>query len=120
MLHRRNYHKVENGLDANILRREDADTYYEREAIPLLTLHAVKGLEFPVVFVVGINEGILPVSEEKEEEERKLLYVGMTRARKQLYMSSSGSSLRTQRVRWFYIRVMCAMRIFIFLIRTFL
>lgn len=83
-------HLVENGLDANILRGEDADTYYEREAIPLLTLHAVKGLEFPVVFVVGINEGILPVSEEKEEEERKLLYVGMTRARKQLYMSSSG------------------------------
>lgn len=83
-------HLVENGLDANILRGEDADTYYEREAIPLLTLHAVKGLEFPVVFVVGINDGILPVSEEKEEEERKLLYVGMTRARKQLYMSSSG------------------------------
>ena len=83
-------HLLENGLDANILRGEDADTYYEREAIPLLTLHAVKGLEFPIVFVVGINEGIIPVSEDKEEEERKLLYVGMTRARKQLYMSSSG------------------------------
>ncbi len=81
---------VENGLDANILRGKDADTYYDREAISLLTLHAVKGLEFPIVFIVGINEGILPVSEEKEEEERKLLYVGMTRARKQLYMSSSG------------------------------
>lgn len=85
---------LEKGLDANLLRGEDADAFYEREAIPLLTLHAAKGLEFPVMFVVGINEGILPVSEEKEEEERKLLYVGMTRARQLLYMSSSGTKSR--------------------------
>ena len=51
-------------------------------------------MEFPVVFLVGINDNILPYSEEKEEEERKLLYVGMTRARELLYVSSSAQGSR--------------------------
>ena len=66
------------------------------EAVNFLTLHAAKGLEFPVVFLVGLEEAIFPhfkclEVQESLEEERRLCYVGMTRAEEKLYMSGARS-----------------------------
>ena len=68
---------------------DDKEFAFGLDKVKLFTLHSVKGLEASVVYLVGLNEGILPYSEESLEEERKLLYVGMTRAKQMLYMSSS-------------------------------
>jgi DNA helicase-2/ATP-dependent DNA helicase PcrA len=70
----------------------DADAYDERAQITLMTLHAAKGLEFPLVFLCGLEEGLFPHSRtflkpDDIEEERRLCYVGMTRAMDTLIMS---------------------------------
>ncbi|MBW2038396.1 MAG: UvrD-helicase domain-containing protein [Deltaproteobacteria bacterium] len=71
----------------------DIDEYEDgANRVSLITLHSAKGLEFPVVFIVGLEEGLLPYylrlgNPEDLEEERRLCYVGMTRAQERLYMS---------------------------------
>jgi ATP-dependent DNA helicase UvrD/PcrA len=70
----------------------DADDYDERSQITLMSLHAAKGLEFPLVFLSGLEEGLFPHSRtmlqpDDVEEERRLCYVGMTRAMDQLILS---------------------------------
>ena len=79
----------------NVALLSDIDNFDDDEdAVTLMTLHSAKGLEFPVVFIVGFEEGIFPSNQSKSEdggieEERRLLYVGITRAKKILYLSSS-------------------------------
>lgn len=68
------------------------------DQITLMTMHAAKGLEFPYVFIVGMEEGLFPLSRASEsddelEEERRLAYVGMTRAEEQLYLTAARSRL---------------------------
>ena len=71
----------------------DTDTYYpQAERVSLMTMHAAKGLEFPVVFIAGCEKGYIPFErgEDKESdinEERRLFYVAMTRAKERLYLT---------------------------------
>jgi DNA helicase-2/ATP-dependent DNA helicase PcrA len=77
-----------------------ADTASTEQKVTLMTIHAAKGLEFPVVFMVGMEEGIFPNARVFEsspaqlEEERRLCYVGMTRAREELHMTYAQSRLQ--------------------------
>ncbi|MEK7059718.1 MAG: UvrD-helicase domain-containing protein [Patescibacteria group bacterium] len=73
-------------------------TDFKGDAVTLMTLHAAKGLEFPVVFMTGMEESIFPHSralydQNEMEEERRLCYVGMTRACQELYMSYASSRM---------------------------
>ncbi|MFL2028999.1 DNA helicase PcrA [Loigolactobacillus zhaoyuanensis] len=80
------------------------DIEEESSEVTLMTLHAAKGLEFPVVFMMGMEEGIFPLSRammenDELEEERRLAYVGITRAKKKLYLTNAYSRMlygRTQ------------------------
>ena len=81
-------------LESVTLASDQDQVETEAGSISMMTLHTSKGLEFPLVFIVGMEEGLFPsirpnevASEEDIEEERRLCYVGMTRAREKLYLS---------------------------------
>ncbi len=77
-------------LDSTALHSE-TDDYDETAAVTLMTLHNAKGLEFPIVFLVGCEQGLLPhsrsLSDDGLEEERRLCYVGVTRSQKRLFLT---------------------------------
>jgi DNA helicase-2/ATP-dependent DNA helicase PcrA len=82
-------------LDRSVL-VSDADQIRDEAPVVLMTLHAAKGLEFETVFLVGLEEGLMPhartlTSDHALEEERRLCYVGMTRAMERLYLTHAQS-----------------------------
>lgn len=89
------YDRLEDFLaDASLM--SSADESSAKNSVTLMTLHAAKGLEFPVVFMVGMEEGLFPSSRASEdeaglEEERRLAYVGMTRAMRRLWLTYAAS-----------------------------
>lgn len=90
---------LEDFLEEVALVSEVDQVDFNRNAVTLMTVHAAKGLEFPVVFVAGLEEGMFPISgaletEREIEEERRLMYVGMTRARSRLVLSHAGTRSR--------------------------
>lgn len=86
----RRHARLQDFLNALALQRDLDDFTYHPEKISLLTLHAAKGLEFNVVFIIGCEETLLPMSlpglAADPDEERRLFYVGMTRAKEQLFL----------------------------------
>jgi DNA helicase-2/ATP-dependent DNA helicase PcrA len=77
-----------------LITRDEADEEEQRGKVNLMTIHAAKGLEFDIVFLVGLEDGIIPHARSLEEsdgnieEERRLFYVAMTRAKNHLFLSS--------------------------------
>nr|WP_307722378.1 DNA helicase PcrA [Paucilactobacillus kaifaensis] len=93
-----NANKVTNFLADLALVSAQDDVDEQTAAVTLMTLHAAKGLEFPVVFLMGMEEGIFPLSraileDDELEEERRLAYVGITRAKRKLYLSNAYSRM---------------------------
>ena len=83
---------LELGVESDLKRC--GNKQYVSEAVTLMTLHGSKGLEFPAVFICGAEKGLIPLESEKHpadrDEERRLFYVGMTRAKEELVITSSG------------------------------
>ncbi|MDE2071721.1 MAG: UvrD-helicase domain-containing protein [Patescibacteria group bacterium] len=82
---------IEDFLESAALQSEQDEIKEERNVVRLMTVHASKGLEFPVVFIVGLEEGLFPYESELEEErdpeeERRLMYVALTRAKEKVYL----------------------------------
>src|SRR5581483_7322216 len=76
-----------------------------KNGVTLMTIHIAKGLEFPVVFLTGLEEGLFPLGEaqfdpEELEEERRIAYVGMTRAKDFLYLTSAATRRLYGQTRW--------------------
>lgn len=82
---------LESFLEKVALSMDTDEINQNKDAVHLMTLHSAKGLEFPVVFIIGLEEGILPhsrslLSQNELEEERRLMYVGLTRAKQKAYL----------------------------------
>ncbi|OPX86430.1 MAG: ATP-dependent DNA helicase Rep [Pelotomaculum sp. PtaB.Bin117] len=79
------------GRESDVVR--SGSKVYSPEAVSLMTMHAAKGLEFPIVFICGVNDGMIPLRNSNPDfdidEERRLFYVGMTRARDELILLTS-------------------------------
>ncbi len=92
-------------LEETALVAEQDDYDRDADTATLITLHAAKGLEFPIVFISGLEEGVLPHNrslddERQMAEERRLAYVGMTRAKERLYMTHAASRATWGRGSW--------------------
>jgi len=87
---------VEKFLEETALLGEQDNMEEKKEAVRLMTVHAAKGLEFPYIFAVGLEDGLFPFTKlgstiEDEEEERRLFYVALTRAKEQIFLSFAHS-----------------------------
>ena len=85
--------------DVALLTDQDKETDDDFNKVTLMTVHAAKGLEFPYVFVVGLEENLFPSmmsgeSQENLEEERRLFYVAITRAKKRLFLSFASTRFK--------------------------
>ncbi|MCG8515625.1 MAG: UvrD-helicase domain-containing protein [Halanaerobiales bacterium] len=99
VLHQRMSSFVQNlllGRESDLVR--SSSKVYSSDALSLMTIHAAKGLEFPVVFICGVNEGVIPLKSNKADfdpdEERRLFYVGLTRAQDELILLTSRTPSR--------------------------
>ena len=83
--------------DVALLTDQDSDKKEDRNKVTLMTIHAAKGLEFPFVYIVGLEENLFPSmmsgeNQDSLEEERRLFYVAITRAKKRLFLSFATTS----------------------------
>jgi superfamily I DNA/RNA helicase len=82
---------------------ENEDDDKKKKGVTMMTLHKSKGLEFPVVFLAGLDKDYIPspraIEEGKVDEERRLFYVGMTRAQKRLYLTYPGTKVSRGKVK---------------------
>jgi DNA helicase-2/ATP-dependent DNA helicase PcrA len=86
------HQSIESFLESAALASDQDELKEDKNAVRLMTVHAAKGLEFPIVFITGLEEGLFPYAREDEaeadkEEERRLMYVAITRAEEKLYLT---------------------------------